>query len=107
MSPKAMKKLGITFLIIGISCYVAAFTVWAAIGFSMFSSNFENAGYLVILFAALCFLSSTAYISIPLLIMSHIRNKREQRKAATFCPYCGTKRQPDSKYCASCGNKLT
>lgn len=110
MSTKAMKRLGITFMVIGIASYAVAIIVWFACIGTIMTGNGEIIPKLYFIFAICCFTSSVGYGAIPLLIMAHIRNKREAKmrdaQEKPFCPYCGTPRQPNTNFCSQCGNKL-
>lgn len=110
MSTKAMKRLGIAFLVTGIASYGLAFFAWTSIALSMVFENINSTPIFVIIFAIGCFFSTFAYGAIPLLIMSHIRNKRETQqhnyKKMLFCPYCGTPREVNGRFCKKCGNKF-
>ena len=110
MSTKAMKKLGITFMIIGIVCYALAIAVWFGCIGSIITGKGEMIPTLYFIFALCALVGTVGYGAIPLLIVANIRNKREARKAQAkakpFCPYCGSPRQPENKFCIKCGNKL-
>lgn len=110
MSTKAMKKLGITFMVIGIACYALGIAVWFACIGTIFTGNGEIIPILYFIFALCALVGNIGYGAIPLLIMAHIRNKREARKAEAkakpFCPYCGSPREPENRFCDKCGNKL-
>lgn len=110
MSTKAMKRLGITFMVIGIASYALAIVAWFGLLISLTIGNSANVPYFYIMFAVGCITSSVGYGAIPLLIMAHIRNKREKRKievqAKPFCPYCGSPCEPENRFCGKCGNKL-
>ncbi len=110
MSPKAMKRLGITFMVIGIVCYALGIAVWFACIGTIFTGNGEIIPILYFIFFLCALIGNIGYGAIPLLIMAHIRNKREARrkeaKAKPFCPYCGSPCEADNRFCRKCGNKL-
>lgn len=110
MSTKAMKRLGITFMVIGIACYALGIAVWFACIGTVITGNSEMIPKLYFIFALCALVGNIGYGAIPLLIMAHIRNKREARKAEAkakpFCPYCGSPREPENRFCDKCGNKL-
>lgn len=110
MSTKAMKRLGITFMVIGIACYALGIAVWCACIGTIVTGNSEMIPKLYFIFALCALMGNVGYGAIPLLIMAHIRNKREKRrkeaKARPFCPYCGSPCEADNRFCRKCGNKL-
>lgn len=110
MSTKAMKRLGITFMVIGIAGFTLAIIVWFSVIISIITGNGDLIPVLYLIFAIGAFTSNVGYGAIPLLIMAHLRNKREKRKAETkanaFCTCCGSPIKPDNRFCGKCGNKL-
>ena len=110
MSTKAMKRLGITFMVIGIAGYALGIMVWFSVIISIMTGHGDLIPMLYLIFAVCAFTGMVGYGAIPLLIMAHIRNKREKRKievkAKPFCPYCGSHCEPENRFCGKCGNKL-
>lgn len=110
MSTKAMKRLGITFMVIGIAGYALGITAWFSVIISIMTGHGNLIPMLYFIFAVCAFIGMVGYGAIPLLIMAHIRNKREKRKAEAtakpFCPYCGSPCNPENRFCGKCGNKL-
>ena len=80
MSTKAMKRLGITFMVIGIAGYALGIMVWFSVIISIMTGHGDLIPMLYLIFAVCAFIGMVGYGAIPLLIMAHIRNKREKRK---------------------------
>ena len=111
MKPKEMKKLGITFLVIGIVSYVLAIISWMTFGITMFSENTEFIILPFILFALFTVLTYFAYGAIPLLIISSIKLRREKAEQEQinlygYCTQCGTPKTKDAVFCSKCGNSF-
>ncbi len=111
MKPKEMRKLGITFLVIGIVSYVLAILCWMSFGVIMFSGNTEIIILPVILFTLFIFLSNFALGAIPLLIISGIKLRREKAEKEQinlygYCIECGAPKQKDAVFCSKCGAHL-
>ena len=109
MSPKAMKRLGITFMVIGIAGYALAIMVWFSVIISIITGHGDLIPMLYLIFAICGFIGMVGYGAIPLLIMAHIRTKREKRKAEakarSFCTQCGFPQEPQDMFCKNCGKK--
>ena len=37
---------------------------------------------------------------------SHSLNEDKSKQSTNYCPFCGTKNSPDSKFCINCGKKI-
>lgn len=106
-----MRKMGITFLVIGIVSYVLAILCWMSFGIIMFSENTDFIIFPFILFALFIILSYFAYGAIPLLIISGIKLRREKAEKEQinlygYCTQCGTPRHKDDTFCSKCGAHL-
>lgn len=111
MTPKAMRKMGITFLVIGIVSYILSILCWMSFGISMFSGNTDFIFLPFILFALFVILTYFAYGAIPLLIISSIKLRREKAEQEQinlygYCTQCGTPKTKDAVFCSKCGNRL-
>lgn len=111
MTPKAMRNLGIAFLVIGIVSYFLAILCWLSIGTAMFSENTDFIILPFILFALFIILTYFAYGAIPLLIISSIKLRREKAEQEQinlygYCTQCGTPKTKDAVFCNKCGNRL-
>lgn len=110
MKPEKMRKLGITFLVIGIASYVLAIISWMSFGVTMFSRNTEFIILPFLSFAIFIILTYFAYGAIPLLIISNIRLRREKAEKEQmiygYCAQCGAPRQKGDNFCSKCGAPL-